>query len=165
MDTKLPIYMSKDKNKLSESIKTGEYYQRVNTGLEWYPREEFEKEFEKRTKEVLTKSIINKLYITINSFIKEGIKVCSMENATPIVEIVINFHPYELEDTEYDAEKIAENQERLDLIYRLQQKHNVKSLEDLLAIQADTICVHGDGAHAVEAVQRIRQVVDGASAL
>lgn len=35
----------------------------------------------------------------------------------------------------------------------------------LLAIQADTICVHGDGAHAVEAVQRIRQVVDGASAL
>ncbi len=31
----------------------------------------------------------------------------------------------------------------------------------LLAIQADTICVHGDGAHAVEAVQRIRQVVDG----
>jgi len=32
----------------------------------------------------------------------------------------------------------------------------------LLAIQADTICVHGDGAHAVEAVQRIRQVVDGA---
>lgn len=35
----------------------------------------------------------------------------------------------------------------------------------LLAIQADTICVHGDGDHAVEAVQRIRQVVDGASAL
>ncbi|MGB2064055.1 LamB/YcsF family protein [Marinomonas gallaica] len=35
----------------------------------------------------------------------------------------------------------------------------------LLAILADTICVHGDGAHAVEAVQRIRQVVDGASAL
>ena len=35
----------------------------------------------------------------------------------------------------------------------------------LLAIQADTICVHGDGAHAVEAVQRIRQVVDCASAL
>lgn len=35
----------------------------------------------------------------------------------------------------------------------------------LLAIQADTICVHGDGAHAVEAVHRIRQVVDGASAL
>lgn len=29
-----------------------------------------------------------------------------------------------------------------------------------LAIHADTICVHGDGAHAVEAVTRIRTLVD-----
>lgn len=30
-----------------------------------------------------------------------------------------------------------------------------------LAVQANTICVHGDGAHALEAVKRIRAVVDG----
>jgi 5-oxoprolinase (ATP-hydrolysing) subunit A len=29
-----------------------------------------------------------------------------------------------------------------------------------LAIHADTICVHGDGAHAVDAVMRIRSLVD-----
>lgn len=32
-----------------------------------------------------------------------------------------------------------------------------------LNVHADTICVHGDGAHAVEAVQRIRAVVDGSN--
>ncbi|REG83788.1 5-oxoprolinase subunit PxpA [Marinomonas pollencensis] len=31
-----------------------------------------------------------------------------------------------------------------------------------LAVHANTICVHGDGSHAVEAVKRIRSVVDGA---
>ncbi|GAA0826639.1 MULTISPECIES: 5-oxoprolinase subunit PxpA [Marinomonas] len=30
-----------------------------------------------------------------------------------------------------------------------------------LAVHANTICVHGDGSHAVEAVKRIRSVVDG----
>jgi DNA repair protein RecN (Recombination protein N) len=39
------------------------------------------------------------------------------------------------ENTEYDEERIAENQERLDIIYRLQQKHNVKNLGELLEIQ------------------------------
>ncbi|WP_370051936.1 LamB/YcsF family protein, partial [Neptunomonas sp.] len=29
-----------------------------------------------------------------------------------------------------------------------------------LAVHADTICVHGDGAHALEAVKRIRTVVN-----
>jgi len=32
-----------------------------------------------------------------------------------------------------------------------------------LAVHADTICVHGDGSHAVEAVKRIRSVVDEAN--
>ncbi|MEN0002957.1 MAG: DNA repair protein RecN [Bacteroidota bacterium] len=41
------------------------------------------------------------------------------------------------EDTEYDEERILEIQQRLDLIYRLQNKHNVPSLEELLAIQND----------------------------
>ncbi len=41
------------------------------------------------------------------------------------------------EETEYDPERITEVQDRLDLIYRLQNKHKVASVEELLAIQAE----------------------------
>ncbi len=41
------------------------------------------------------------------------------------------------EDTEYDPERISEVQTRLDLIYRLERKHNVSTVEDLIAIQED----------------------------
>ncbi len=39
--------------------------------------------------------------------------------------------------TEYDPEAIAETQARLDLLYRLQKKHHVLTVEDLLKIQLD----------------------------
>lgn len=39
------------------------------------------------------------------------------------------------EDTEYDEERITEVQSRLDLIYRLQKKHTVTSVKELLSIQ------------------------------
>lgn len=39
------------------------------------------------------------------------------------------------EEIEYDGERILEIQDRLDLIYRLQNKHGVNSIADLLAIQ------------------------------
>ncbi|MEO0040986.1 MAG: hypothetical protein RL329_434 [Bacteroidota bacterium] len=39
------------------------------------------------------------------------------------------------ESTEYDAERIAEMQARLDIIYRLQKKHHVHSVEQLLEIE------------------------------
>lgn len=41
------------------------------------------------------------------------------------------------EDTEYDTERITEVQTRLDLIYRLERKHNVTCVEELIAIQED----------------------------
>ena len=41
------------------------------------------------------------------------------------------------EDTEYDEERILEVKERLDLIYRLQSKHNAGSVEALLEIQQE----------------------------
>ncbi|MCI5081806.1 MAG: DNA repair protein RecN [Saprospiraceae bacterium] len=41
------------------------------------------------------------------------------------------------EETEYDEERIVEVQERLDLIYRLQAKHSVQTVNELLAIQED----------------------------
>lgn len=41
------------------------------------------------------------------------------------------------EATEYDPERIMEVQERVDMIYRLQNKHQVTTTEELLAIQDD----------------------------
>ncbi|MEL6719041.1 MAG: DNA repair protein RecN [Bacteroidota bacterium] len=39
------------------------------------------------------------------------------------------------EETEYDGERLQEVNERLDLIYRLQQKHQVQSVEELVVLQ------------------------------
>lgn len=41
------------------------------------------------------------------------------------------------EDTEHDGERIIEIQSRLDLIYKLQNKHHVKTVNELLEIQED----------------------------
>lgn len=41
------------------------------------------------------------------------------------------------ENTEYDGERIQEVQGRIDLIYRLQKKHTVASVQELLAIQTE----------------------------
>ncbi|MFK7932977.1 MAG: DNA repair protein RecN [Saprospiraceae bacterium] len=41
------------------------------------------------------------------------------------------------EDTEYDGERIQEIQTRLDLLYRLQNKHHVQTNQELLDIQAN----------------------------
>lgn len=41
------------------------------------------------------------------------------------------------ESVEYDEERISEINERLDLIYRLQNKHKVASIAELLEVQAD----------------------------
>jgi DNA repair protein RecN (Recombination protein N) len=41
------------------------------------------------------------------------------------------------EETEYDEERIQELNERLDLIYKLQNKHKVNSIAELLEIQED----------------------------
>ena len=51
-------------------------------------------------------------------------------------DLVIEFEKV-AEDTEYDGERIGEVQERLDLIYRLQNKHNVTSVEELIEIQTE----------------------------
>ncbi len=42
------------------------------------------------------------------------------------------------ERTEFDPERIVEIQSRLDVLYRLQQKHRVATVKELLDIQADT---------------------------
>ncbi|MEM1323283.1 MAG: DNA repair protein RecN [Bacteroidota bacterium] len=60
------------------------------------------------------------------------------------------------EDTEYDGERIAEAQARLDLIYKLQNKHKVNTLEELLQIQQDLqsqLNAFGDLSNEIEALE------------
>lgn len=85
----------------------------------------------------------------------------SLQDIAKEVDTVKNYHKglnrvatrfegliYELEDiagefedisdsTEYDEERIQELNDRLDLIYRLQTKHKVTSIQELLDIQTD----------------------------
>lgn len=61
------------------------------------------------------------------------------------------------EDTEYDEQRITELNERLDLIYRLQKKHKVDTIADLLAIQAqleEQVTGFGDLSEQIEALER-----------
>jgi DNA repair protein RecN (Recombination protein N) len=60
------------------------------------------------------------------------------------------------EDTEYDEGLIEEINSRLNLIYRLQKKHNVNTLEDLIAIQdeiSDQLSNFGDISEDIKKLQ------------
>lgn len=60
------------------------------------------------------------------------------------------------EDTEYDEARIVELNERLDLIYRLQTKHKVETIAELLDIQArleDQVTGFGDLSEQIEALE------------
>lgn len=59
----------------------------------------------------------------------EGLKFELEEIANDFMRIADN--------TEYDPERLEEIDERLDLLFRLQKKHNVSSEEELLEIQED----------------------------
>lgn len=61
------------------------------------------------------------------------------------------------DDTEYDGERIVELQERLDLIYKLQNKHRVKSVVELLEIQENLqtkLKGFGDLSEDIERLQK-----------
>ncbi len=61
------------------------------------------------------------------------------------------------EDTEYDPERIADIQIRLDVIYKLQKKHGVSSVEQLLALQDDLqkqLDAFGDLSEEIENLQQ-----------
>lgn len=60
------------------------------------------------------------------------------------------------EGTEYDGERIVETQLRLDLIYKLQKKHNVKDIVELIAIQTeiqDKLAGFSDLTGTIEALE------------
>lgn len=61
------------------------------------------------------------------------------------------------DDIEHDEARILEVKDRLDLMYKLQQKHNVQTLPDLLAIQAGLegkMGTFGDNSAEIEALEK-----------
>ena len=63
------------------------------------------------------------------------------------------------EHTEYDAKRISEIQERLDVIYKLQKKHSVNSVADLLQIQDDLEAQTGGFADLGEAIAALEKTI------
>ncbi len=61
------------------------------------------------------------------------------------------------EDTEYDGERIQEIQDRLDLIYKLQNKHHVNTVAELLTIQDNLqqqLTAFGDLSGEIERLEK-----------
>ncbi|MCB0571242.1 MAG: DNA repair protein RecN, partial [Phaeodactylibacter sp.] len=61
------------------------------------------------------------------------------------------------EEAEYDPERIMEVQQRLDMVYRLQKKHQAGTVEELLAIQASLqkqLDAIGDLSNEIAALQQ-----------
>lgn len=65
------------------------------------------------------------------------------------------------EKTEYDEERIIESQERLDIIYRLQQKHNAANLDELLDIQAELEEKSNSFANQSHEEERLAELIAG----
>ena len=63
------------------------------------------------------------------------------------------------EDTEYDGERINEIQARLDLIYKLQNKHFVKSVNELLSIQENLASRVGAFADLSSEIEKTNQEI------
>jgi len=61
------------------------------------------------------------------------------------------------EDTEYDPERIQEIQERIDMIYRLQKKHSVQSVAELLEIQNNIEQQLGEFSDLSEEIETLQE--------
>lgn len=64
------------------------------------------------------------------------------------------------DSTEYDEERIQEVNERLDLLYRLQKKHFVNSIEELLAIQTDLQTKVDNYSNSTDTMERLEIIID-----
>ena len=64
------------------------------------------------------------------------------------------------ETTEHDPERIAQFQDRLDTIYKLQKKHGVSSLEDILTIQAELEKQSEGFANMDSEISRLQESID-----
>lgn len=84
-------------------------------------------------------SQLESISIALNSVSKFDERLKSLQERFDgiVIELQDVANEFELvaENTEYDGERILEIQERLDLIYRLQNKHHVQSNQELIEIQ------------------------------
>jgi len=64
------------------------------------------------------------------------------------------------EDTEYDEERIQAVGERLDLLYRLQKKHFVNSIAELLQIQANLQAKIDNYSNSTDAMEKLEIIID-----
>lgn len=82
---------------------------------------------------------LNELSNNLNSIVKYSPQIAKLyqrfESATLELQDISNELEAIGDQTEYNPERIHEVQDRLDAIYKLQKKHNVISVEELLAIQ------------------------------
>lgn len=81
----------------------------------------------------------------------EGLKLELEEVANEFEQIA--------EDTEYNPEKIANFQARLDMIYRLQHKHHVNSITELVHIQDEITTQLASYADLSEDIASIEQII------
>ncbi|MEM6698075.1 MAG: AAA family ATPase, partial [Bacteroidota bacterium] len=63
------------------------------------------------------------------------------------------------EDTEYDGERLQEVNERLDLIYRLQKKHQVQSVEELVTLQEELQGKHTSFSELESAISELEKAI------
>ena len=64
------------------------------------------------------------------------------------------------EDTEYDEERVQAVGERLDLLYRLQKKHFVNSIAELLQIQATLQAKIDNYSNSTDAMEKLEIIID-----
>ena len=127
------------------------------------------------------KLVLNKSFQTLSE--DEQAIISQLQDLSNEIETVAKFHPtlqkilerfeglvIELqdvstefesiaEDTEYDEERIQIVNERLDLLYRLQKKHFVNSVEELLVIQNDLQEKVDSYSNSTEEMEKITKII------
>ena len=64
------------------------------------------------------------------------------------------------EDTDFNEERIQELKERLDLLYRLQKKHFVNSIEELLQIQEELQNKVDGFSNSTDKIEQLEEIID-----
>lgn len=141
-------------------------------------QEELESELKRLTNAESIKQILSEAYQFLNE--SDNSLLGQLEQVANSVGEIKSFHPdlielfnrfngllLEIQDvsqdfekiadqTEYDGERIKEAQERIDLIYRLQNKHRVATVEELIEIQenlTNQLHAFGDLTADIEALE------------
>ena len=148
-------------------------------------QDELESELDQLANAEEIKRVLSNLYQGLSG--EEQAVISQLEEMAVSLNSVRKFHPaleslhqrlqgaiYELQDmaeeferigesTEYDGERIVEVQQRLDVLYRLQNKHQVSSIGELLEIQQrleGQLQTYGDRSDEIDAIQARLDVLE-----